>query len=97
MNDKVQVQFGTRHLLWLTTAICILLGIPGLLWILFPFAAVTFFVGFGAAAIVIGTVLVYFFVLLVPPLRRRLFDQPNRFENEVVLHKALRASRENDA
>jgi hypothetical protein len=97
MSDQARIRFGTRHLFWLMTLVCVFLGIPGLIWVLFPFAAAAAVISIGAIILVVAIVLELGVIFLIPPLRRALLDPPDRFRADVARHTAARFNRETDA
>jgi hypothetical protein len=72
-QGAVRLQYRTRHLLWTMTGFSILLGIPGLLWILLHFTAVMFLLSCGTMFIVVGILMVLLVAFLFPSLWQRLF------------------------
>jgi len=64
------IRFQIRHLFYVTTIICALLGIPGLMYVAFMV--------FSPSLLISLLILAQFmFILLVPPLRRKLLHFGN--------------------
>ena len=71
-SDVRPFRFGTRHLLYITMAVCVCLGIPGLVFV----AVYVAFWVVGPWALLGPLILIQLlFVLAVPPLRHQLLKR----------------------
>jgi hypothetical protein len=96
-DGRFRFQFRTRHLFWLTTGVCILLGVPGLLWISLHFLAGAALIGVGAVVILVAIVMEFVVVLMIPPLRRQLFGPREPLSLDVLLGRDENSTPANDA
>jgi hypothetical protein len=66
------IRFGTRHILYLSTVLCVLMGIPGGLYVVGVIVAPWVWFLFIIGPLIFLQLL---FILLIPPLRRRLLQR----------------------